>query len=151
MFKFNLFNFDIKSILGFNKYEVPEKNKPSDIKAFKDLYVMCHNYIAAFANIINKIQNTENGQVNCKEEFDMIFLEKDRIWYLFGYEHKLFNEAKYENCKNEFIKYFENFEKVYKSAQDHESFTTEEAEKIIICLKVSCDALWKLENMIKDQ
>ena len=70
---------------------------------------------------------------------------------MLGYEHKLFNEAKYENCKNEFIKYFESFEKVYKSAQDHEPFTDEEAIKILRCLKVSCDALWKLENMIKDQ
>lgn len=152
MFTFNLLNFDIKSILGINKYEVPEKNKPSDIKAFKELYVMCHNYIAAFANIIDKIlQNPENGQVNCKEEFDIIFYEKDCIWNLFGYEHKLFNEARYENCKNEFITYFENFETVYKAAQGHVPFTDEEAAKILKSLKVSCDALWKLETMIKDQ
>lgn len=153
MFTFNLFNFDIKSLFGFTKYDVPnEDDNPSEIQAFKDMYVMCHNYIAAFANMIDKIiSNPENTKVNLEQEFKIIKYEKDCIWNLFGYEHKLFNKDNIENCKNEFIKYYEKFENTYNAGQDKGVFSENECVIILKNLKMTCDALWKLSNIIKDK
>ena len=153
MFTFNLFNFDIKSLFGFTKYEVPkEENTPSKIQAYKYLYVMCYNYIAAFANMIDKIINSkENTKINFEEDFNIIKYEKDCIWCLLGYEHKLFNKANIENCKNEFIQYYEKFKNVYDSGQTREAFTDDESVLILKSLKITCDALWKLSNIIKDK
>lgn len=134
MFTCNLFNFDIKSLFGFTKYNVQnEDDKPSEIQAFKDLYVMCHNYIAAFANIIDKIiDNPENTKVNLEEEFKIIRYEKDCIWNLFGHEHKLFNKDNIENCKNEFIEYYEKFENTYNAGQNNDVFSDDECVKLFL-------------------
>lgn len=153
MFTFNLFNFDIKSLFDFTKYDVQkEENTPSKIQAYKDLYVMCHNYIAAFANMIDKLKNSkENTKINLEEEFNIIKYEKDCIWNLLGYEHKLFNKNNIENCKNEFIQYYEKFKYVYDAGQAREAFTDDESVTILKSLKNTCDALWKLSNIIKDK